>query len=251
MSASLRGPPLATVVLLTETTAVPRILFYIGIALSLAIALMLIATVAEQVMGAELRSYDVTVVQGLASHGSSEIVLVVLITIPICALYLRIASLIAVRNLFAALLSMTAISCALLSGLFLLALKLEREVLAGLDGQQIGTNLSIVAGHLVAIFVSLTFVTLLPYFGLHNRTVAALTLTPASFYLLVLAEKFIYRWSFGGELASAGFLLSIAATSSAIAIYSLRHRHPFLEITNLRDLLGGAVQPLGMSGVRS
>lgn len=230
----------------------PRILFYIGITLSLAIALILIWTVGAQIVFGELLRYDVTVVEGLATHGSGEIVLVVLMTIPICALYLRIASLIAVRNLFASILAVTSISCALLSGLFLLALKLERDVLAGIDAHQIGLNLSIVAGHLVAIFVSLTFVTLLPYFGLHNRTVAALTLTPAVFYLLVLTEKFLHRWSFGEALASGGFLLSIAATSTAIAIHSLRHRHPFLEVTNLRDLLGGAIgQRLGVSGVRS
>ncbi len=205
---------------------------------------MLVITVAEQVVGGELFRYDMTVVDGLASHGSGEIVLVLLITIPVCALYLRIASLIAVRNLFAAVLSMTATSCALLSGLFLLALKLERDVLSGLESHQLGLELSIVAGHLVAIFSSLTFITLLPYFGLHNRTVAALTLTPAAFYLLVLAEKFGYQWSFGGALASAGFLSAIAVTSSAIAIYSLRHRHPFLEVTSLRDLLGSPGQPL-------
>ncbi|MDX1582965.1 MAG: hypothetical protein R3338_05120 [Thermoanaerobaculia bacterium] len=230
----------------------PRILFYVGIVFSIVIALMLVVTVAEQVVGGELLRYDQTVVQGLASHGSSEVVLVVLMAIPVCALYLRIASLIAIRNLFAAVLSVSAISCALLSGLFLFSLKLEREVLAGIDTNLIGVNLSVVAGHLVAIFVSLTFVTLLPYFALHNRAVAALTSAPAASYLLVLALRFLDRWALGEALSSAVFLISLAATSAAIAIHSFRHRHPFLEITSLRDLLSGpVVQRLGVSGVRS
>lgn len=230
----------------------PRALFYVGIVFSIAIALMLVVTVADQLVDGELLRYDRTVVQSLASHGSSEVIFVVLMAIPICALYLRIASLIAIRNLFAAVLSVTAISGALLSGLFLFSLKLEREVLGGLDAHLIGVNLSVVAGHLVAIFVSLAFVTLLPYFALHNRAVAGLTLTPSALYLLVLTQRFMDRWAFGESLASTLFLLSLAATSAAIAIHSLRHRHPFLEVTSLRDLLASPViQRLGVSGVRS
>lgn len=230
----------------------PRILFYIGVVFSIAIALMLVATVGEQLFNGELLRYDRTVAHGLASHGSSEIVLVVLMAIPVCALYLRIASLIAVRNLFAAVLAVSAISCALLSGLFLFSLKIEREVLAGVQGNLIGVNLSVVAGHLAAIFVSLTFVTLLPYFVIHNRTLTGVLSLPAALYLLVLAEKFAHRSAFGEALASSGFLLSMAAAAASIAIHSLRHRHPFLEVTSLRDLLGGAVvQRFGVSGVRS
>lgn len=228
----------------------PRPLFYIGVVLSAVISAMLLATVIEQILHGGPLPYDQTIVHGLSSHGSSEVILVVLMAIPVCALYLRIASLIAVRNLFAAVLSVCAISCALLSGLFLFSLKLEREVLAGLDGTLIGLNLAVVAGHLVAIFLSLTYVTLLPYFALHNRSVAALTLTPAMLYLLVLAEKFVHRWTMGEAIASTLFLVSLAGTSLAIAVHSLRHRHPFLEVTSLRDILG-APGVHGLDAVRS
>jgi hypothetical protein len=217
----------------------PRLLLYTGIVLSLVIALMLGMTVVDQIMSREILSWGGTISEGLETRAAMKNVLLLLMAIPVGALYLRIASLIAVRNLFAAVLAMSAISCSLLSGLFFFALHLEPPGVATTGGS--AADMVFVAGHLVAIFVSLTFVTLLPYFWLHSRIVAVSTFLPASMYLVLLVEKFLHGSALGEALASSGLMLTFAITAAAVALHALRHRHAFLEVTNLRDLLAGTM----------
>jgi hypothetical protein len=233
---------LALARVLTDTSStMPRVLLYTGIVLSLVIALMLAGAVLDQVMSRELLPYGAAVSEGLETRTAARNLVLLLMAIPVGALYLRIASLIAVRNLFASVLAVSAISCSLLSGLFLFALHLEPGGV-GLHGEPgFAANLAIVAGHLVAIFLSLTFLTLLPYFWLHSRLVALSTFLPALAYLVLLVEKFLHGSLYGEALASAAFILSIAITAAAVAVHSLRHRHAFLEVTNLRDVLAGTL----------
>lgn len=167
----------------------------------------------------------------------------------IAALFLRMAALLAARNLFAAfvaLLAVTAATAALAGVLFLQWRMLETG----------GTHLSDV--HFAAIlalgfFVSLSLLSLRPYFSIQaSRFLSALVFFPLPLFVLIVAQEMFLRASTAAlpaaSPASRVFFAVLAILFVSIAVHSIRHRHLFLEMTNLRELLDSRVDPASRHG---
>jgi len=142
----------------------------------------------------------------------------------IAALFLRMAALLAARNLFAALMAVlfVAASTASLAGLLLLQWRIATAHDVRL------AELDVAALMALGFFVSLTFLSLRPYFSIQaSRFLSVLVLLPLPLFLLVLAR----------ELFAPPFFVVVGLVFFAIAVHCIRHRHLFLEMTNLRELL--------------
>lgn len=151
----------------------------------------------------------------------------------IAALFLRMAALLAARNLFAALMAVlfVAASMASLAGLLLLQWRLGDTRLAAVQ------EAALMA---LGFFVSLALLSLRPYFNIQaSRFLSALVLLPLPLFLLVLADARVARLFF----VVTGLLFF------SIAVHSIRHRHLFLEMTNLRELLDPRGEHRGMGHV--
>lgn len=223
----------------------PKSLFYAGIIFTLLLAL---------IVGGQALS-DAAADDGVLTAPSSgsmprsamlHLIGLLLISIPVAALHLRMASLMAARNLFASLLALFAVVCTALSlgAIIVLRLKTGADELAGHPPRteaslHLTYELDQIAGILTAFFLSIVFLTLRPYFRLRSPLLALLVLVPAPLFVVVTVQRFLI-----GASAPLGtlFQLVVAVTFGAVAFHSLRHRHLFLEVTNLRDLL--AARPI-------
>ena len=167
----------------------------------------------------------------------------------IAALFLRMAALLAARNLFAAfvaLLAVTAATGALAGVLFLQWRMLETAE----------TNLSEIhfAAFLVlGFFVSLSLLSLRPYFSIQaSRFLSALVFFPLPLFALIVAQEMFLGASAAplpaASPASSVFFSVLAILFVSIAVHSIRHRHLFLEMTNLRELLDSRADPSSRHG---
>jgi hypothetical protein len=159
------------------------------------------------------------------------------------------AALLAARNLFAAfvaLLAVTASTSALAGVLFLQWRMLETA----------GTSLSEIhfAAFLVlGFFVSLSILSLRPYFSIQaSRFLSALVFFPLPLFALIVAQEMFLRASDAplpaASPASRVFFSVLAILFVSIAVHSIRHRHLFLEMTNLRELLDSRADPTSRHG---
>jgi hypothetical protein len=188
----------------------PKLLFYAGTAFCFLVALIsgALAFVAVPALARQWWAVSAALLAALA----------------IAALLLRMAALLAARNLFAALMAVlfVAASMASLVGLLLIEWRISTVGDAPLAGVQVPALMA------VGFFVSLTLLSLRPYFNIQaSRFLSALVLLPLPLFLLVLADEKFARVLFG----------TLALLFFSIAIHCIRHRHLFLEMTNLRELL--------------
>lgn len=199
----------------------PKLLFYAGTVFCFAVALTsgALAFVSLPATAGTWWSIAIALLAGLA----------------IAALFLRMAALLAARNLFAALMAVlfVAAATASLAGLLLL----QWRMTAG--------DLRVAEVHFaelmaVAFFVSLSLLSLRPYFKIQaSRLLSALVLLPLPLFLLVLAQ----------QMFAGVFLAVMALLFFSIAVHCIRHRHLFLEMTNLRELLDPRGDHRGIGGV--
>ena len=185
----------------------PKLLFYAGTAFCFFVALISIALMLGEVPDVAQAWWGIAValMAGLA----------------VAALFLRMAALLAARNLFAALMAVLFVAAAIasLAGVLLLQWRLVDSRLA-----EVHTAALMALG----FFVSLTLLSLRPYFSIQaSRFLSAIVLLPLPLFLLVLAEASSVRVFFGAN----------ALIFFSIAVHCIRHRHLFLEMTNLRELL--------------
>ena len=185
----------------------PKLLFYAGTA-----CCFLVALVSAAMMFADVPSVA-RVWWGIA--------IALLAGLSIAALFLRMAALLAARNLFAALMAVLFVAAAMasLAGVLLLEWRIAEPRLAEVRGAALLA---------LGFFVSLALLSLRPYFSIQaSRFLSAIVLLPLPLFLALLAQKNFARVYLG----------TVSVIFFSTAVHCIRHRHLFLEMTNLRELL--------------
>ncbi|MHB0971816.1 MAG: hypothetical protein ACYC60_18875 [Thermoanaerobaculia bacterium] len=202
-------------------------------------------------IAAAVQAFFALGVAGPISAGTSLTVAVIVLfaTVPVSALLLRMASLLAARNLFGALFATFAIACAAVASGVFAVLQIHNALisqrLAGvmdalpIDLSPVPAQLIIATGYATAFFLAIALLALRPYFQVQSsRYLSMLVVIPIVAFAWVLSEQVI-----AGALAimrSRSFVVSmelVAVVFVSIAVHSLRHRPLFVEVTNLRELL--------------
>jgi hypothetical protein len=163
------------------------------------------------------------------------------------ALFLRMASLLAARNLFAAFLSVVAVAGAVTSLTVVLFLQ-WRLLATGAPLAEIHLAIYMALG----FFVSVSALSLRPYFSIQaSRFLSAVVFFPLPLFALIMAQE-LFRTSTAplpaSSPASQVFFAVQAILFFSIAVHCIRHRHLFIEMTNLRELLDARVDPASRSG---
>jgi len=218
----------------------PKILFYAGTVVCLFLALMSAGEVTH-----ELRDGAISFVALPGSSRAGVAIFAALAAgLAIAALFLRMAALLAARNLFAAFLAVVSVSCATAT---LVAVLLVQWRVTTVGGAQLG-EVHFTALMVLGFFVALSMLTLRPYFSIQaSRFLSALVFFPLPLFALMLAQEMFVAASPAPlplpTQASAVFFGVLSLLFFSIAVHCIRHRHLFLEMTNLRELLDARVDP--------
>jgi hypothetical protein len=217
----------------------PKILFYAGTAVCFFLALVSAGEAAH-----ELREGELAFVALPESPRAALSILAALAAgLAIGALFLRMAALLAARNLFAAFVAVVAVTGATAT---LVAVLLVQWRVVTLGGQQLAeVHFAALMGF--GFFVSLSLLTLRPYFSIQaSRFLSALVFLPLPLFLLMLAQEMFVASPAPLPLATQAsnvFFAVLSLLFFSIAVHCIRHRHLFLEMTNLRELLDARVDP--------
>lgn len=217
----------------------PKVLFYAGTAFCLFLALVSAGEVAG-----ELRGGVFSFVALPASVSAPVAILVALAAgLAIAGLFLRMAALLAARNLFAAFVAIVSVTAAV--ALLAAVLLVQWRVTSA------GANLAEI--HFAALmafgfFLSLSLLSLRPYFSIQaSRFLSALVFFPLPLFVMILAQEMFVTTSPAplpvATPASGVYFGVLALLFLSIAVHCIRHRHLFLEMTNLRELLDSRVDP--------
>jgi hypothetical protein len=235
----------------------PKVLFYIGTAFCLFLALTSAGEVARELQGRGAAFAALESGPGVGSaHGAWAILVALLAGLAVAAIFLRMAALLAPRNLFGAFVGVFAISGALaaLSGLLFLEARMIFFLRRGVDVATLRAlgEMHFAAYLLLGHFVSVSMLALRPYFRVQaSRILSVLVVLPLPlFFLIVAQELFVTSSTEPLPASSPGSIVFFAVLSAlffAIAVHCVRHRHLFLEMTNLRELLDSRVDLNGRS----
>jgi hypothetical protein len=167
----------------------------------------------------------------------------------VAALFLRMAALLAARNLFAAFVAVLSVTGALATLAALLLVQYRVTAAAGANLGEVHFAVLMAFG----FFLSLSMLSLRPYFSIQaSRFLSALVFFPLPLFVLVLAQEMFVSASPAplpaASPASGVFFAVLAILFFSIAVHCIRHRHLFLEISNLRELLDSRVDPGGRPG---
>jgi hypothetical protein len=185
----------------------PKLLFYAGTACCFFVALLSAAMIVADVPSVARVWWGIAIA--------------LLAGLSIASLFLRMAALLAARNLFAALMAVLFVAAAMasLAGVLLLEWRIAEPRLAEVRGAALLA---------LGFFVSLALLSLRPYFNIQaSRFLSAIVLLPLPLFLALLAQKSFVRVYLG----------AISVIFFSTAVHCIRHRHLFLEMTNLRELL--------------
>jgi hypothetical protein len=219
----------------------PKVLFYTGTAFCLFLALTSIGEVALELRGGPLTFVALPATE----HAEWAIATTFLAGLAIAALFLRMAALLAARNLFGAFVAVLSVTGATATLAVVLFLQ-WRMSSVGLD--------ALAPVHLAAIlalgfFVALSLLSLRPYFSIQaSRFLSASVVAPLPVFAMLLGQEMVAATPAGASLpipspASQVFFAILSLLFFAIAVHCIRHRHLFLEMTNLRELLDPRVDP--------
>ena len=229
----------------------PKILFYAGTAFCLFLALTSAAEATRELRAESIAFAALDGSSVLPARAPWAILVALIAGVAAAAVFLRMAALLAARNLFGAFLAIFSVTGAVASLAAVMLLQ-WRIVLLTRAGAPIGSLGELhLAGFLVlGYFVSLSLLSLRPYFRVQaSRVLSALVFLPVPiFTMILLDELFVAASAAPLPMASPASLVFFAVVSVlffAISVHCIRHRHLFLEITNLRELLEGRVDPLG------
>ncbi|MGN6184573.1 MAG: hypothetical protein ACTHQM_13070 [Thermoanaerobaculia bacterium] len=219
----------------------PKVLFYAGTAFCLFLALTSAGEVARELGAAG----GLTIVIVPISQGATWAVGVTLAAgLAIAALFLRMAALLAARNLFGALVAVLSVTSATASLATLLLLQWRSASAA--SPQLLELQFTVLM--LLGFFLSLSLLSLRPYFSIQaSRFLSVLVFLPLPLYVLVAQELFGADTPIATPATRVWFSV-LAVLFVAIAVHCIRHRHLFLEMTNLRELLAPRVDPSGRGG---
>jgi hypothetical protein len=224
----------------------PKPLFYLGVIFSALAAVLAVSVAPSQLTAAEPPAF--------ATLSPVRPVLVLLVIVPIAALFLRMASLIAARNLFAAHFSIFAVGCTSLAVALLSTVQFRLLLLFKRPGESLPiavssvTELQLIILYAVGFFLSVSFLSTRPYFRLQGRFLASLVLVPVPLYLAMLTEQYLSAPATESILGSSSnltflYLIIVGALFASLSFHCLRHRHLFVEVTNLRELLDSRIDP--------
>jgi len=212
----------------------PKLLFYAGVAFALVVAAL-----------AAVEVVHVTSGHGAAVPGVSEsspdpagspltLIAALIMTFPIAALLVRIASLIASRDLFGAFATLFSVAGATLAVVAIALLRLSAIARASGGMQQI-IDLDLIAWQVLGLFLSIALLSTRSFFSLRSPTIGAVVCLPAPIFLGALLQRVLTGSA--PVQAAAGFFGTTALSLALIAGYSIRHRHRLLETTSLGDLM--------------
>jgi hypothetical protein len=229
----------------------PRILFYAGTAFFLFLALSAATDAVQQLQGSDIAFVAVQGARVSTSATAGWAIVVALLAGVACAsLLVRMAALLAARNLFGAFLALFSVGAAVTSLIWLLFLQTRMLTFArhGAGGGAAG-ELHFAAVLMLGYFVSISLLALRPYFRIQaSRVLSALVFFPLPLFLLIVMQELFVGTTSSSMLparspASLVFFAVLAMLFLAIAVHCIRHRHMFLELTNLRELLDARIDP--------
>lgn len=202
----------------------PKTLFYLGVSSSLLLGIVL-TTVA---LGAFYGAADVA---GPFASRSLNI-LILLLTVPVAALFIRMSSLVAPRHVFGALVSLASVACACLTVIAAAAFRLDLSLYPGESAANVigSRQLEFAA----ALCTCLAILSVRPYFRIQGGILRTLVLLPTPLLALVVIAR---ETQADGASWLSVLILALATTFVSVGGHCLRHRHLFIEPTNLRELL--------------
>jgi hypothetical protein len=238
----------------------PKPLFYLGTAFCLFIALASATAVMQQAGGAAA-GFVAVHGSGIAANDATACAVVAALVagLGVAAILVRMAALLAARHLFGAFLALFTAGGAVLSLSWVMLLQgrmlmLARAGLALADARMRPlAEMHFAALMMLGYFVALCLLALRPYFRIQaSRVLSVLVMFPLPLYLLILVQELLE----GGTPmavpastpASQVFLGIVATLFLSIAVHCIRHRHMFLETTNLRELLDSRVDHAARPG---
>jgi hypothetical protein len=219
----------------------PKLLFYAGTAFCIFLALTSAGEAAR-----ELRAQSFSFAALPESARSMWAIMATFVSgLAIAALFLRMAALLAARNLFAAfvaVLSVTAATATLAAVLFVQWRITTVESAAHLAELHFAVLMAL------GFFVALSLLSLRPYFSIQaSRFLSATVFFPLPLFVLMLAQEMFVTTSTAplpaATPASQVFFTVLAILFFSIAVHCIRHRHLFIEMTNLRELLDSRADP--------
>lgn len=223
----------------------PKVLFYAGTAFCLFLALTSAGEVALELGGAALTFGAIPA----SARAEWAIVATFAAGLAIAALFLRMASLLAARNLFAAFVAVLSVTGA--TATLAIVLLLQWRMSSAGTAQLAEVHLA--ASMAFGFFVALSLLSLRPYFSIQaSRFLSATVVFPLPLFVLLLAQEMLVAPVSAAlpaaSPASQVFFAVLAILFFAIAVHCIRHRHLFLEMTNLRELLDSRVDPASRAG---
>lgn len=229
----------------------PKFLFYAGTAFCLFLALTSVGEVAR-----ELRHGDLSFAAlPPGPYAPWAIAAAFLTGLAIAALFLRMAALLAARNLFAAFVGVLSVSGATvgLAGVLFVQWRMTLGDAASAASASSASAVHLAEVHFAGLmvlgfFVSLSLLALRPYFSIQaSRFLSALVFFPLPLFVLIVSQEMFVRASEAplpaSTPASLVFFGVLSILFASIAVHCIRHRHLFLEMTNLRELLDSRVDP--------
>lgn len=233
----------------------PKTLFYLGTAFCLFLALTTAAAVAHEVENGSIAFVAVRGATMASTARSAWAIVVALIAgIAVAAILVRMATLLAARNLFGGFLALFAISAAIVSLTWLLFLQARMLILLRRQAALTNVNeMHFIAFMMLGYFVAFAFLALRPYFRVQaSRFLSALVFFPMPLFVLILMQELFVSTSAGplpaSSPASAVFYGTVSVLFFSIAVHCIRHRHMFIELTSLRELLDPRVDPAHAAG---
>ncbi len=227
----------------------PKFLFYTGTAFCLFLALTSAAESLREMQGTGVAFAALQAGGVFSPRAPWAIVVGFIAGLAAAIVFIRMAALLAARNLFGAFLAVFCVTGAVASLAGVLLLEARMLVVARHSPVlQILSEMHLVGFLVLGYFVSLSLLAMRPYFRIQaSRMLSALVFLPLPIFAMVMAEELFVHAS-NAPLpartpASLGFFAVLSILFFAIAVHCIRHRHLFLEMTNLRELLEGRFDP--------
>lgn len=229
----------------------PKPLFYIGTVFCVFLALAATATFTQQIQGGPIAFITLHGAQTSGGQAAGWAIVVALAAaLAVAAILIRMAALLAARNLFGAFLAVLSVGASVVSLAWVVLLQVR---MLGLARRRIAIGGGIGEMHFAAVlmlgyFVALSFLALRPYFRVQaSRFLSALVFFPLPLFLLIVLQE-VFVTTSPAPLpattpASVVFFAVVAMLFFSIAVHCVRHRHMFIEMTNLRELLEPRIDP--------
>ena len=226
----------------------PRVLFYAGTAFCFFLALTSAAEATRQIQSSTFAFVAVGAEGAFSSRAGWAIVVALVSGLASAAIFLRMAALLAARNLFGAFMAIFSVSGAMVTLASVLFLQARMAVVGDDAARATLAELHLAGSLILGFFVGLGLLSMRPYFRVQaSRFLSISVVFPLPLFALIVLQEMFVKASApplpAASPASVVFLASVAILFFAIGVHCIRHRHLFLEMTNLRELLDGRVDP--------